>query len=64
MISKNKLKGKYVTFRDKNGATRTAKVIKITGNTITVKNAVGSSANVGLKKSNGAGKACEITLKA
>ena len=32
MISKNKLKGKYVTFRDKNGATRTAKVIKITGN--------------------------------
>jgi len=46
MISKNKLKGKYVTFRDKNGATRTAKVIKITGNTITVKNAVGEKERV------------------
>lgn len=40
MISKNELKGKYVTYRDKNGATRTNKVIKIVGNTLTVKDAV------------------------
>ena len=32
---------KYIEYRDKNGATRTGKVVKISGNTMTVKNAVG-----------------------
>lgn len=41
MISKNKLKGKYVRYRDKNSKIRTEKVVKITGNYLTVKNAVG-----------------------
>ena len=41
MINKNSLKGKYVTYRDKNGATRTNKVTKIVGNVLTVKDAVG-----------------------
>ena len=41
MINKDDLMGKYVTYRDKNGATRTNKVVKITGNTVTVKDAVG-----------------------
>ncbi len=41
MISKEDLKGKYVTYRDKNGATRTNKVVKIVGNTVTVKDVVG-----------------------
>lgn len=36
MISKNELKGKYVEFIDKNGATRICKVRRITGNTLSV----------------------------
>lgn len=41
MISKNELKGKYITYLW-NGSYRTHKVIKITGNTLTVKDAVGT----------------------
>jgi len=41
MIHKNKLKGKYVQYRDGQGATRTNKVVKITGNILTVKDVVG-----------------------
>jgi len=37
-IDKSKLKGKYVTYLDKEGKYRTHKVIKITGKTLTVKN--------------------------
>lgn len=40
MIDKDDLKGKYITYRDKNGATRTNKVIAINGNTVTVKDVV------------------------
>ena len=36
MINKNDLKGKFVEFRDKNGATRICKVYKVTGKTLTV----------------------------
>ncbi|MBU0847082.1 hypothetical protein KKH23_07800 [Patescibacteria group bacterium] len=41
MIHKNDLKNKYVEYRDKEGATRTNKVVKITGNVLTVKDVVG-----------------------
>jgi len=41
MIPKDKLKGNYITFRDNDGKYRTQKVVKIVGNTITVKDAVG-----------------------
>jgi hypothetical protein len=41
MIHKSKLKGKYVSYRDKDGKHRLGKVVKITGNYLTVKDAVG-----------------------
>lgn len=40
-IDKTKLKGKYVTYLDKDSKYRTHKVIKITGNTLTITNALG-----------------------
>lgn len=39
-MHKDQLKGKYITYID-NGGYRTEKVMKIVGNTLTVKNAVG-----------------------
>lgn len=39
-IHKNDLVGKYVEFRDRNGATRISKVKKVTGNYLTTVNAV------------------------
>jgi len=36
MIAKNDLKGKYVEFVDKQGATRICKVYRISGKTLTV----------------------------
>jgi len=41
MIDKNDLKGKYVTYLDKDAKYRTHKVTKITGKTLTVKDALG-----------------------
>ena len=41
MICKNELKGKYVRYVDKDGKTRTEKVVRIAGNYLTMKNAVG-----------------------
>jgi len=46
MINKNNLKGKYITYKDKNGAVRTNKVVKITGNVLTVKDAVDTKRRV------------------
>ena len=40
MIPKNELKGKYVTYRDKDEKVRTGKVTKIVGNYLTVMSAV------------------------
>lgn len=40
MISKNDLKGKYVTFIDKNGARRTQRVIRVNGNYLTVRHII------------------------
>ena len=40
MISKRQLKNKFVTYRDKDDKIRTEKVIKVTGNYLTVRNAV------------------------
>jgi len=40
MISKKELKGKYITYRDKDGKMRTEKVVKVAGNYLTVINAV------------------------
>lgn len=40
-MNKSKLKGKYVTYIDKNQSWRTHKVTKINGNTLTVKDATG-----------------------
>ena len=36
MINKCELKGKHVSFVDKNGATRICKVYRVSGNTLTV----------------------------
>ena len=49
MISKNDLKGKYVTYRDKNGATRTWKVRKIVGNYLTITDALNVRRRIHLK---------------
>jgi len=40
MINKKNLKNKYVTYTDKDSKLRTERVTKITGNTLTVVNAV------------------------
>ena len=41
-MDKNKLKGKYVTYIDKNSSYRTHKVVKITGKTLTVEDTLGT----------------------
>ena len=41
-IDKTKLKGKYIVFFDKQSKQRVQKVIKITGKTVTVRDAVGT----------------------
>jgi len=46
MIEKDKLKGKYITYLDKDGKYRTNKVVKITGNTLTVKNVLGERTRI------------------
>lgn len=45
-ISKDKLKGKYVTFIDKQQAFRTQKVVRVEGRTLTVKDAVGTKTRI------------------
>jgi len=42
MIDKKNLKGKFITYIDKDSKCRTSKVIKVSGSYITVKTAVGS----------------------
>lgn len=39
MIPKKELKGKYIVYRDRDGATRIGRVVKLTGNVLTVTNA-------------------------
>lgn len=46
MIEKDKLKGKYITYRDKDGSYRTHKVIKIEGLLLTVVDATGSRTRI------------------
>ena len=41
MIHKKELKGKFVSYIDKNGKTRTEKVVRIVGNYLTMKNVLG-----------------------
>jgi len=50
MIHKDKLKGKYITFLDKQKKYRTQRVTKVTGLTVTVKNALGEKQRVHPKK--------------
>lgn len=52
-ISKDKLKGKFVAYRDRHDALRVNRVVKITGNTLTVKDANGSRRRVHLKNVEG-----------
>ena len=46
MIHKNNLKGKYVTFKDKEFKYRTQKVIKITGLMLTVVDVLGMKTRI------------------
>ena len=46
MIHKSKLKNKYVRFRDKDGKDRVGKVVRIDGNTLTVRNANGEKQRI------------------
>ncbi|MCK4330023.1 hypothetical protein KAX02_09300 [candidate division WOR-3 bacterium] len=50
MISKDKLKGKYITYLDKQGKYRTHKVVKINGLTLTVTNVLGEKHRIHHKK--------------
>ncbi len=49
-IIKEQLKGKYVTYLDKDGKMKSGKVMKITGNTLTIKNAVKQKFRIHPKK--------------
>jgi hypothetical protein len=40
MIPKKDLKNKYVTYRDKDGKIRTERVVKVTGNYLTVRHII------------------------
>jgi len=40
MINKNDLKGKYISYIDKDGKTRTDRVVRIAGSYLTIINAV------------------------
>jgi hypothetical protein len=50
MINKDNLKGKYVTYLDKNGQYRSHKVVKIAGLTLTVQNVLGERHRIHPKK--------------
>ena len=50
MIPKDKLKGKYVTYLDKEGKYRTHKVTKVNGLTLSVKNTLGERHRIHPKK--------------
>lgn len=49
-MHKDKLKGKFVTYLDKNSSYRTHKVVKITGLTLTVIDATGEKQRIHPKK--------------
>jgi len=55
MIHKDKLKGKYVTYIDKEASFRTHKVTNIVGRVLTVKDAYGTKRRIkdGMKCRNG-----------
>ena len=50
MINKDKLKGYFVTYIDKQGKYRSHKVTKISGLTLTVKNCLGEKRRIHPKK--------------
>ena len=50
MIPKDKLKGKFVTYLDRDNKYRTHKVVKVTGKTLTVKDALGIKYRIHPKK--------------
>ena len=50
MIPKDNLKGKFVTYLDKQGKYRTHKVVKINGLTLTVKNVLNERTRIHPKK--------------
>lgn len=41
MIQKQELKGRFVSYLDPDGKQRTEKVIRVTGNTLTIRNVLG-----------------------
>jgi len=41
MIPKHELKGRFVSYLDPDGKQRTEKVIRVTGNILTVRNVIG-----------------------
>jgi hypothetical protein len=49
-MHKDQLKGKYVTYLDKDGKYRSHKVVKVTGKTLTVKNCLGERHRIHPKK--------------
>ena len=49
-MHKDKLKGKYITFIDKQGKYRTQKVTKITGLMLTVQDCLGEKCRIHPKK--------------
>ena len=50
MINKDKLKGKYITFIDKQGKYRTHRVTKVNGLTLTTVNCLGEKRRIHPKK--------------
>ncbi len=50
MIPKDNLKGKFITYLDRQGKYRTHKVTKVSGLTLTVKNCLGEKRRIHPKK--------------
>ena len=63
MVHKDQLKGKYVTYLDKDSKYRTHKVTKVTGLTLTVKDALGVKHRIHPKKDKIFGRQLKKTIE-
>jgi hypothetical protein len=62
-MHKDKLKGKHVTYLDKDGKYRTHKVVKVTGLTLTVKDCLGVRHRIHPKKNKIFGRQLKRTVE-
>jgi len=63
LIPKDKLKGKFVTYLDKDGKYRSHKVVKVAGLTLTVKDVLGEKHRIHPKKNTIFGRQLKKTIE-